>query len=404
MKRITTLQIFFVLVVALLLAGCMPDRSVTIGVVLNDTTITPAVATSIRNGIDLGVEAVQADPDQNYTLNLDIRGAGGDAGAVAQSLYSAGAIGVVGGISSEDALAIAEVADRVGRVFITPTALSDELSRISRTFFRISLTNLQEASAMANFATETLDVNDLVIINASDRVFTGSLLDAVSTVFGQYGGNVTATVEFSSDDDPAAVAEKALGYAPSGIFIAAYNPQIVGLLKALRERGYGLTEGKKEWVMTTSVFTHPDVIAQAGPAANAVYLTMSAFDTAAETSPMAEFVAAYKAKFGSEPDVWAGHGYDSMLLVGAALKASSSSLAQEFLKGMRAMDPLTGVTGNIQFDEEGNVQKFARIHMIRDGALVDYRVWREGREEELKERIRKIQRESERLNLQGNGG
>ena len=401
MKRTGTL-ICVTLLLAALLTGCGPGGEVTVGVVLNETTVNPAVAKSVRQGIELGLEAVQADPDLSYTLSLDIREAGGDPAGTAQALYDAGAIGIIGGISSEDALAIAKVADGRDRVFITPTALSDELSGVSRTFFRISLTTLQEASAMANFATETLDVDELVILSAGDRVFTGSLLEALRTVFGQYGGNVKEVIEFSSTDDLAAIADQALALEPTGIFVAAYSGEIVKIAKALREKGYGLTEGKKEWIMTTSVFTHPAVIAEAGAAANAVYLTMSAFDTGAETSPMAEFTSAYRAKYGSEPDVWAGHGYDSVLLVGSALKSSSNTLPQEFLKGMRAMDPLTGVTGNIQFDEEGNVQKFARIHMIRDGALVDYRSWREEREKELKERIRKLQRESERMNLQGN--
>ncbi|MDX1382780.1 MAG: ABC transporter substrate-binding protein [Thermoanaerobaculia bacterium] len=383
-----------------ILAGCPAGEEVTIGVVLNETTITPEVAQSVRRGIELGLEAVQADPDQPYTIALDIRDANGDAGTVAEELYDAGAIGVVGGISTEDALAIADVANREGRVFITPTALSDELSGISRTFFRIALTNRQEASAMANFATETLDVDELVILAAEDRAFTDSLLEDLRTVFGQYGGNVKEIIHFGSEDDLATVAEQAVALEPTGVYIAAYSPQIAGLVKALRDQGYGLTEGKKEWIMTTSVFTHPAILEQAGPSVNGVYLTMSAFDTSAETPPMSDFVAAYRERHGTDPDVWAGHGYDSILLVGAALKASTNTLPQEFLKGMRAMDPLTGVTGNIQFDEEGNVQKFARIHMIRDGKLVDYRVWYESRMEEIKRRMEQLKRETTRLHTE----
>ena len=116
---------------------------------------------------------------------------------------------------------------------------------------------------------------------------------------------------------------------------------------------------------------------------------------------MTDFVAAYNQKYGTDPDVWSGHGYDAILLCAAALKASTSSLPQEFLKGMRAMDPLTGVTGNIQFDEKGNVQKFARIHTIQDGKLLDYRKWRQEREKAIRKRIDDLRLQSERLRNQG---
>jgi hypothetical protein len=77
-----------------------------------------------------------------------------------------------------------------------------------------------------------------------------------------------------------------------------------------------------------------------------------------------------------------------------------NTLPNEFLKGMRAMDPLPGATGNLQFDESGNVQKFPRIHMIRGGKLLDFQRWREERMQEMREKLQEIQDESRSLRTQ----
>jgi branched-chain amino acid transport system substrate-binding protein len=401
MKRNGSLAVSLV-AATLWLGACQSQQGVKVGAVLNATQVSAPVATSIRNGLELGLEAVQADPDLQVAINLEIVDAAGDAGGAAQRLYDDGAIAVIGGITTEDALAIAEVSKKEERVFITPTALSDELSGIARTFFRLYPTALQQASAMANFATETLDVNELVILAAEDRAFTGSLLEGLRTVFAQYDGNVKEVISFASDTrDFTSIVDEALALEPTGLFIAAYSPQTIELLALLRERGYGLTEGKKEWIMTTSVFSHPTSLAEAGASADAVYLTMPAFDPSNEEAPMPAFTAAYRERFGTDPDGYAGHAYDAMLLCAEALKASSNTLPQEFLKGMRAMDPLAGVSGNIQFDEDGNVQQFPRIHMIRGGQLVDYRKWRQEREEEIRSKIDELRQQTMRLRTQG---
>ena len=408
MLRRANYSVLALLSLGLGLSACGPRKEVTLGIVLNETIVSEPVAESYRRGIELGYEHIQADPDLAYTVHLEVAdrsGGGPEAAQAASDLYRSGALAVIGGTTTEDALAIAKVADEVGRVFITPAALSDELSGISRTFFRVVPTAMQQASAMANFATETLDVNDLVIVAAEDRAFTDSLLEGLKAVFAQYGGNVKEVIYFSSDSsDLSEIVDQALALEPTGLYLAAYSKQTIGLLEHLRKRGYGRTEGKQEWVMTTSVFSHPVMIAEAGQNADGVYLTIPIFDTKSEEEPMAGFVSAYREKYGVGPDFYSAHAYDSILVFAAALKKAVNTLPQELIKGMRAIEPLAGVAGNIQFDEDGNVQKFPRIHLIRGGELIDFNHWRKEREEEIRAKIDKLRRETVNLRTQQKPG
>ena len=65
---------------------------------------------------------------------------------------------------------------------------------------------------------------------------------------------------------------------------------------------------------------------------------------------------------------------------------------------MRSISNYQGATGNIQFRESGDVQKFARMFYVDDGEIVDYQEWEEERQKERADRMRELQRRQEELN------
>lgn len=397
---------------ALALAACLPllgscggRQSVLIGVVLPLSGEVAPYGKSIQEGIELAYERVKADEAIPYDVEIEIVDSSGDAEKAAdqaRELYGKGALAIIGGVSSGEALAMAAVAKREQAVLLSPTASSDDLSGVARTFFRIFPTAIQEASAMANFARETLKVDKLVILVQEGLPFTESLAKAIESVFGQLGASIAEVITFPSDTtDFAPFVDRALGDEPNGIYLDTRGSQSADIIPLLRERGYGRTEGKPEWIMTTSAFAHPVPMAKAGASADGVYLTMTVFDTSSEDGLMPDLVAAYRNAHGGElPNLYVGQGYDSLVLLGEALKGTSSLLSSEMLKGIRGMDPLLGSTGNLQFDDGGNVQKFPRIHMIRDGKLVDFQKWREERMQEMRRKLEEIQQQTRSLHNQ----
>jgi len=409
MKRSGTSALLLATLGLGLSTGCGQKQDVKFGAVLpltGSSPATPEIAESIKRGIELAFEHLQADAEITYELALEIVDSQGDpqrAAEVAADLYGS-SLALIGGVTTEEALAMVEASKRAERVLLSPSAIGDQLTGISRsTFYRLFPTAPQQASAMANFAKERLDVTELAIL-IDDRAFTQGLNEGLKSVFAQYGGKVVAEISFGADADLASIADQALATPTSGIYLATSGRTAGELVKLLRDRGYGLTEDKKEWIMTTSAFAHPGLIAKVGRPADGVYLTAPLFDLESQEAPMPAFRAAYKAKHGDEPDLYAGHGYDSLLYYGAALKKTTSTLPAEFQKGMRAVGAINGVTGSVQFNESGDAQKFPRVHVIRGGKLVDFQKWIQEAQAELRRKQEELRREMERLRIQPGSG
>ncbi len=78
-------------------------------------------------------------------------------------------------------------------------------------------------------------------------------------------------------------------------------------------------------------------------------------------------------------------------------------MPNDFWKSVRGLRDFTGVTGPIQFDERGDVQKYPRVYVVEDGDLVDYEKEVEKRRQELLERLRRLEEAQRSRALQGNG-
>jgi hypothetical protein len=92
-----------------------------------------------------------------------------------------------------------------------------------------------------------------------------------------------------------------------------------------------------------------------------------------------------------------------MRVFGRALQEGGGRRPSHFWQGMRGITNFPGVTGPIQFDEQGDVQKFPRVYVIRNGEFVDYdRVLGE-RRRDLEERRRSIEQRMKELQRQQRG-
>jgi branched-chain amino acid transport system substrate-binding protein len=75
-----------------------------------------------------------------------------------------------------------------------------------------------------------------------------------------------------------------------------------------------------------------------------------------------EFKTAYKKKFDMEVQIYAPYVYDSVMLMVAAMQKANSSEPQKYLPELAKIQ-YKGVTGNIAFDNRGDV---------KDGTLTLY--------------------------------
>ncbi len=172
-------------------------------------------------------------------------------------------------------------------------------------------------------------------------------------------------------------------------------------------RGFGTdperqrTTETQQWILTTSSFSSPPLIAAAGASAQDVYLTQSVFDVTSQDGAMATFVEAFREKYGEDPDIYAGHGYDSLMLLGEATRNIINTLPSEYLKGIRSVEAMAGATAiELRFTEGGDAQKFPRIHWIDGGAARDFQKEMLERRKAIQAEIDALKRQAERLRRQ----
>jgi branched-chain amino acid transport system substrate-binding protein len=340
----------------------------------------------IRQGLELAYEQVQANEDLDLDLALEIVDSASDpqqAAEASRRLYSQGAVAVIGGVTTDEALAMIESADREAKVLLSPSASSPRLTGISRNFFRIFPSDLSEGTKMGIFAAQTLGIDSAVIV-AAESPYARGIQDIFKAEFERYGGEVPAVIEYPPDtEDFSAIVAQVLEHRPVGVYVADYAQKTALIVQALRDSRYG---GK---ILVTSAFAAPEVLNEVGPGAEGVLVTQTAMPP--DEPAVASFIEAFEAKHGHPPGIWAAHGYDALMVLVEAMQEGGTR-PNDLWKGMRSIRNFQGASGVIQFDERGDVSKFPRTYVVKDGELVDYEQAVGAERQEILRRIEELNR------------
>lgn len=383
----------------LLVAGCI-DKTVQVGAVLPLTGVDEVYGEAIHKGIDLAYDDIRKESRKTpiELTVVDSESVPEKAKERLKELYGDGALAVIGGVTSEEAKAMVQVADDYDRVLLSPSASSPDLTGVSRNFYRIWPSDYSAANRMAAFASDNLKLKTVVVI--VERTFGQGIQSVFENAFTTAGGQVMDSIELPPGTiDYVGIVERVITLEPDGVYLAAFASATGAMIRELRKQGY---DGE---ILTTSAFT-TSAIADTGEAASDVVLTQIFFELDSEHAHVRKFVEGFEAKYGEQPDLYAAHGYDAMMVLAAAVEGRPA-LAGEIHKGLRdEIKEFPGVTGSIQFDERGDVQKFPRVYVIgEDLALFDYNERIQRQKDELRRKREELRRRLEQLHREaGKGG
>jgi branched-chain amino acid transport system substrate-binding protein len=381
---------------ALPLAGC-PSGGIKIGVVLPLTGRAAVYGTAIQRGVELAHELSGRALD-GKPVELVVVDSGSDperAKSELRKLYDDGALVAIGGVTSAEALAMVDVADDESHTLVSPSASLPQLTGISENFFRIFPSDFAEGTVMARYAYDDLRLRNGVIL-AKEETYAKGIQKIFADEFQRKGGKIVETIEFPANtSDFAALADRAATLKPDFVYVAAYAAEASSAIRDLRGHQFtGL-------ILSTSSLAAAETISKIGASAELVYFTQTSFDTEGDlTPPVAAFVKAFREKYGVAPDLYAAHGFDSLNVIYEAYRQGGTS-ALSFWKGMRGVRELAGVTGTLQFDEKGDVQKFPHVYVVRNGRAVDIEKERQEQIQKAREEMKRLQDELDRLRQGG---
>lgn len=381
------------LAISLVLLGCQGSEVIKIAAVVPITGSFEIYGQAVKKGVELAYEELQADPDFSDWLELTIVDSEGSpeiASAKLKEQFEGGAIAVIGGIMSDEALEMVAVADRYGRVLISPSASNPQLTGISKNFYRVFPSDSREGTKMGNFAAKKLEMETVVLVAKADTYARG-IKEVFQAEFERNGGEVIEIIEYPSGADFSGLIDRVIALNPAGVYLAAFAEDIGMMIVELRGKGY------KGRILTTSAYAAPAAIEQTGAPGEGVFLTQAAFDAYSEDPKVQAFVEAFRAKYGLDPDLYSAHGYDTLMVLVEGLRGGEVEPHALWL-ALRGLRDFTGVTGTIQFDERGDVQKFPRVYVVEDGSLKDYEKDIEERRRQLVERLRRLKEAQQRRN------
>ena len=364
-------------------------KTVRFGVVLPLTGPYEVYAKSIQEGLDLALEEIQRDESSPSVelVVVDSRGEPEVAAQAAENLFDQGVMAVIGGVTSDEALAMVPKAEKEDRVLLSPSASSPELTGISASFYRIYPSDFLEGTKMGNFATQTLNLESAVIL-ASEGRYAKGVQQIFQAEFERNGGTVQELMEFpEGTTDFSGLLDRIQTLKPQAVYLAGFATELSPMIRGLRERGFAGS------VLTTSAFAAAGALESTGEAAAGVFITQTVFELESDDPAVMAFAEAFRTMHGHDPDVFSAHGYDSLKVLVAGLEKGVRG-PMDMWKGLRGISSFPGVTGSIQFDERGDVQKFPRVYVVDANLhLLNYEREVERRRKALLDRLRQLDRD-----------
>ncbi|ABV34495.1 MULTISPECIES: ABC transporter substrate-binding protein [Pseudothermotoga] len=291
------------------------------------------------------------------------------ANAVARLIEYHKAVAIIGSYGSAVAIPGSEVANKLGvpMVGCSPT---NPLVTLGKPFaFRVCFIDPFQGTVMAQFAVEKLGAKTAVVIQDIASDYSVGLSHYFQEAFKKLTKNnksVLGVISYQTgDQDFTAQLTFANSKNPDVIFIpaAAYGEAAL-IIKQARELGM------KQVFLGGDTWEAPEFLEVGGKSVEGSYFSTH-FDTEAVTTPKAaEFIKAFREKYGKDPSAFAALGYDAYMLVIDAIKRANSADPKAIRDALATTKNFEGATGYITLDQNGDAVKDAVIRMVKDGKFV----------------------------------
>ena len=349
----------------------------------------------LGEGKKVGFLSCNDDGDrQSGTDLMSALGQTSNLGAVIGPGRSVVAIG--SGASDVDKAACAETI-KWKKVMVSPSATSPLIGNLQDDgyIFRTTVSDGVQGFILAKLSAREGFKKVFVAQPAGDAYCTG-IREIFVKSFEEIAGKDAMYVEFTTDSQNFAqeVIDQAVQYGPDAIFIDAFVANGAALIKEVNTRTW--PNGRPRFLLADAM-KDPKLTDQVGN--NAILEGVLGTSPAAPTGPdYTIFRTAHLASYGSEEGVFGANSYDAAYILSAAMALAVDPASGEELKktiwktqpgaGVRQFHPgqwaemlaelksagqidYEGASGDINFDEHGEVRSSIAEWTIKSGELVD---------------------------------
>jgi branched-chain amino acid transport system substrate-binding protein len=291
--------------------------------------------------------------------------------AAAQKLVDAEVAGVVGHLNSGTSIPASRIYHGAGIPQISPSSTSPLYTKQGfETTFRVVANDGQLGGVLGTYAVEEMGAKNFAIID--DRTAYGQgVADEFRKAVEKAGGKIVAR-EFTNDKatDFNAILTKVKGLSPDVVFFGGMDAVGGPMMRQMKQLGIearfmggdGICTAEMAKLAGEAVGEGKVVCAEAGGV------------TPDKAAGLEDFRKRFKQKFGVDVQLYAPYVYDAVNVMVAAMQKADSTDPKDYLPELKKIN-YEGVTGNIAFDELGDMKKAAlTLYTFKNGQKTQMRV------------------------------
>jgi branched-chain amino acid transport system substrate-binding protein len=332
----------------------------------NENGVRLAIDEANAKGITIGGEKVVFE-----MLTEDDEGKENKGPIIAQKFVDAKVAGVVGHLNSGVTIPASAVYNQAGIPMISGSATNPKLTEQGfKIAFRTVGRDDQQGPAIASYLTSEFKPKSVAVIDDATAYGEG-LANEVEKTLRAAGVSVLPREKGTQDTrDWKAILTKLKGKNPDAIFYGGMDSAAGPMMKQARELGVDAVFAFGDGACTDKMKE------LAGAASEGLVCSQAGIPVQASAKA---FLDAYRAKFNSDPLIYAPFTYDATNLLITAMQNAGSSDPAKYLPEL-AKIKYDGASGHIEFDEKGD-RKDAEmtIFTMKNGVVVPVAIIKSGK-------------------------
>jgi len=322
-----------------------------------------------KNGANLAVDEINKSGGINgkqiTVVSKDNKSDNAEAATVVSNLINNDKVNAVIGSRTSGAVKTMTPNITKGAVpLVTPAGTDDTLTvtngKVNEYIFRSTFQDSYQGKVLANYTTNELKAKKVVLYYDNSSDYAKGIAKSFEKT---YDGKIVDKVSFQSGDkDFQATLSKIKGEDFDAIVMPGYYNETGLITKQARELGI------EQPILGGDGFADPTFITLAGDAAATnVYYVSGYSAKALATDTTTKFIAAYQAKYKSEPSMFDALSYDAVYMVKQAAEDTKAKTSVAVKDGLAKLKNFKGATGEITVDKDHNPVKEAVVIKLENG-------------------------------------
>ena len=322
-----------------------------------------------KNGANLAVDEINKSGGINgkqiTVVSKDNKSDNAEAATVVSNLINNDKVNaVIGSMTSGAVKSMTPNITKGAVPLVTPAGTDDTLTvtngKVNEYIFRSTFQDSYQGKVLANYTTNELKAKKVVLYYDNSSDYAKGIAKSFEKT---YDGKIVDKVSFQSGDkDFQATLSKIKGEDFDAIVMPGYYNETGLITKQARELGI------EQPILGGDGFADPTFITLAGDsAATNVYYVSGYSAKALATDTTTKFIAAYQAKYKSEPSMFDALSYDAVYMVKQAAEDTKAKTSVAVKDGLAKLKNFKGATGEITVDKDHNPVKEAVVIKLENG-------------------------------------